>query len=157
MNLELRIYATLTVILASSLSAQGASPRITISAYNYAGIASEVLAQAEAETAKIYRPGRIDIRWLACPLSSKEAALFPACIAPTGPTQLKVRILSQSMAERLRQVNDSYGFALHPEDGSFATIANVFAYDAGQLASRRGMRDGVILGHVLAHEVGHLL
>src|SRR5690242_13125997 len=38
-----------------------------------------------------------------------------------------------------------------------AIVANVFAYDAEQLANRRGMRQGVILGHLVAHELGHLL
>jgi hypothetical protein len=61
------------------------------------------------------------------------------------------------MAERLRQAQDSFGFALYPEDGSFATVANVFAHDAEQLANRRGVRQGVILGHLMAHELGHLL
>ena len=61
------------------------------------------------------------------------------------------------MAERLRPAQESFGFALYPDDGSFATVANVFAHDAEQLAGRRGMRQGVILGHLMAHEVGHLL
>src|SRR6266849_4437613 len=61
------------------------------------------------------------------------------------------------MAERLRQAEDSFGFALYPDDGSFAMVANVFAHDAEQLANRRGMRQGVILGHLVAHELGHLL
>src|SRR5215467_13630853 len=36
-------------------------------------------------------------------------------------------------------------------------VANVFSYDAEKLANRRGMRHGVILGHLAAHELGHLL
>jgi hypothetical protein len=61
------------------------------------------------------------------------------------------------MPDRLRQAEDSFGFAMIPEDGSFATVANVFSYDANQLVDRRGMRLGVILGHLAAHELGHLL
>jgi hypothetical protein len=157
MSWATRSYVGLSLVLASALGAGEASPNITVFIYNYAAISSEVLAQTEREAARIYKRGSIDIQWLDCPLSSKEASRFPACQVPVGPTTLVVRILSQSMAERLRLVRDSHGFALSPDDGSFAITANVFAYDAEQLAHSRGVPDGVILGNILAHELGHLL
>jgi hypothetical protein len=116
-----------------------------------------VLAQTETEAARIYQLAGIEIQWLDCPLSPGEANRFPACQVLPGPTRLALRILSQVMAERLRQAQDSFGFALYPDDGSFATVANVFAHDAEQLANRRGMRLGVILGDLATHELGHLL
>ena len=61
------------------------------------------------------------------------------------------------MAERMRQAPDCFGFALYPEDGSFATVANVFAHLAKQIGNRHRMRQGVVLGHIVAHELGHLL
>src|SRR5947207_2943089 len=88
---------------------------------------------------------------------ARRGQSIPACQVPPGPTKLALRILSQSMAERLRQAQDSFGFAFYPEGGSFAIATNVFAHDAELLASRRGMRQGVILGHLVAHELGHLL
>jgi len=133
------------------------SPKFTVFVYNYAALPAEVLKQTEAEAARIYRHEGIEVEWLDCPLSPGEASQFTACQIPSGPTRLAVRILSQSMAERLRQAQESFGFALYPDDGSFATVANVFAHDAEQLADRRGIRQGVILGHLVAHEVGHLL
>jgi hypothetical protein len=157
MNSKIKSCLVLSVGLASSLGAGKPSSKITVLVYNYAAVRLEILAQAETEVGRIYQPGNIEIHWLDCPLSPKEAARFPACQVPTGPTKLAVRMLSQSMAERLRQVQDSYGFALSPEDGSFATTANVFAHDTEQLGRNRGTRYGVILGDVVAHEIGHLL
>jgi len=61
------------------------------------------------------------------------------------------------MAERLRQSEDGFGFAMMPEDGAFATMANVFWYDAEQFAGHHGFHQGVLLGHLAAHELGHLL
>jgi hypothetical protein len=145
------------VVLAAALCAAEPSPKITVFVYNYAAIPPDVLAQTEAESARIYQLGGIEIQWLDCPLSPAEANRFPACQVPPGPTRLALRILSQSMADRLRQAQDSFGFALYPDDGSFATIANVFAHDAEQLANRRGMRQGVVLGDLVTHELGHLL
>ncbi len=157
MDSQLKNYLALGLVLAAPLIAAESTQRITVMVYNYALVSSEVLAQTETEAARIYHRGSIEIQWLDCPLSANDSARFPACQGTAGATRLALRILPQSMAESLRQVQDSYGFALYPEDGSFAILANIFARDAEQLAQRRGMRHGVILGHLLAHEMGHLL
>jgi hypothetical protein len=101
----------LGAVLAAALCAAEPSPKITVFVYNYAAIPPEVLAQTEAETARIYQLAGIEIQWLDCPLSPGEASQFPACQVPPGPTRLALRILSQSMADRLRQAQDSFGFA----------------------------------------------
>jgi len=157
MNWEIGKCLALSACLGSSLSGAEPAPKITVFVYNYAAVRPEVLILTEAEASRICRQADIEIDWLGCPLAPKEAAPFPACQVPPGPTRLALRILSQAMAERLRQPEDSFGFAMIPEDGSFATMANVFWYDAEQLANRRGMRHGVLLGHLAAHELGHLL
>lgn len=157
MHLEVGNWVALFAVLVSSLRAAEANSKITVFVYNYAAIPSEVLAQTESEAARIYQLGGIEIQWVDCPLSPAEAGQFPACQVAPGPTRLALRILSETMAERLRQTQDSFGFALYPDDGSFATVANVFAHDAEKLANRRALRQGVILGHLVAHELGHLL
>jgi hypothetical protein len=147
----------LSVALAASLNAAELDATITILVYNYAGLPGEVKTQAEKEAERIYQHAGISIGWLDCPLSPEQAALYPACQVLPGPAKLTLRILSQSMAERLRQDQDSFGFALYPEDGSFATVANVFSHDAEELARRRGLSHGVMLGYLMAHELGHLI
>lgn len=147
----------LSAALPSIPDASEHGSRITVFVYNYADIPPEELAETEAEAARIYQPTGIGIQWLDCPLMPRDAGRFPSCQVPPGPTKLELRILSQSMAKRIRRAEDSFGFALYPEDGGFAAVANVFAHDAEQLADRRGMRLGVILGHLAAHELGHLL
>jgi hypothetical protein len=157
MRWEVKSGLALSAVIASSLSAAEPGSRITVLVYNYAVVASEVLAQTELEAARIHLRAGIEILWLNCPLTPKEADQFPACQIPLGPTTLLLRILSQYAAERLRPEPAGFGFAMFPDNGSFAAIANVFPYDAEQLAQQRGMRPGVILGHVVAHEIGHLL
>ena len=154
-NREITSYIALAAVLVAALGAAEPSPKITGFIYNYAAIPSGVLAQTEAEAARILHSAGIDIQWLDCPLSLRDTDRFPDC--QPGPTRLALRILSQTMADRLRHVEGSFGFAIIPEDGSFGTVANTFAHDAEQLANRRGMLQGVMLGHVVAHEMGHLL
>lgn len=154
---EIRSWLALSAVLAAALGAEDPSLKITGAIYNYAAIPFGVLAQTKTEAARILHCARIDIQWLDCPLSPRDSDRFPACPVEPGPTMLVLRIQSQSMADRLRQVEGSFGFALLSDDGSFAMVANIFAHDAEQLARRCGMCQGVILGHVVAHEVGHLL
>ena len=71
--------------------------------YNYATVSPDVLALTEAEASRIYQRVGIEIQWLECPLAPKDAVQFPTCPVSPGPTKLALRILSQFMAERLRQ------------------------------------------------------
>jgi hypothetical protein len=157
---KLARYLSLSVALAAPLGAarrEGPAPAVTIFVYNYAAIQPEVLAATKSEAGRILWKSGVKTEWLDCPLTPKEAAAFPACHVEPGPTRLAVRILPQAMVERMQRARDCFGFALHPEDGSFAAVANVFAHLAAQIAGRHGMRHGVVLGHIVAHELGHLL
>jgi hypothetical protein len=140
-----------------TLDAAEPSSKLTVFVYNYAELPPEVLAQAEAEAGRAYRRSRIEIQWIQCPLSPAEASRFPACKIPPGPTGLVLRMLSLSMSERLQRVEHSYGFSPYPDDGSFASVASVFAHAAELLAARTGVHLGVFLGQIVAHELGHLL
>ena len=75
----------------------------------------------------------------------------PADVAP----ELVLRLLSNSMADKLKVGSDTLGSAHLPNNVRFPIWADVFADRA------RGLRPGkefeVILGLVIAHELGHLL
>jgi hypothetical protein len=156
MNRGIRCCLTAAVLVAA-LGAAEPIPKITVLIYNYAAIPPGLLAQTEAEAARIYQHCRIEFRWLDCPLRSEEVDRFPACKIPSGPTWLALRILLSPMAKYAQAPEESLGFALHSDEGSFAITANVFAHDVEQLAHTYGIPEGVILGHVMAHELGHLL
>jgi hypothetical protein len=60
------------------------------------------------------------------------------------------------MAERFPLGHDFCGFALLPVSGGFGVTANVFAERAKEMGgSTESLR--VILGDLMAHELGHLL
>jgi hypothetical protein len=68
---------------------------------------------------------------------------------------LTIRLLSNSMADSLGVGGDIFGSALLPANEGFGVVANVYADRARELADRREFE--VVLGHVIAHELGHLL
>ena len=131
--------------------------RVEVLVYNYAGLSAETLARAEREAARIYERAGIETEWLDCPLSPAEAAHYPACELPVGVTRLALRLLSREMAERRKSDPMTFGFALFPEDGGFGTIVNVYSHRAEELAKGREKTHAAILGHLMAHELGHLL
>ena len=103
--------AAATVWTAGMLQAEAPKPesKIEVFVYNYAGVPSETLAQAEREAARIYQHAGINIQWLDCPLAPKDTGQFPACQIPPGPTRLALRIrkvMLRRWAEREMSLKD---------------------------------------------------
>ena len=150
---QLRKVLIVSAALGSSMWAREPDTTIAVLVYNYASLQPKELAQTERGAATIYERAGIAIEWLDCPLSSKEAALYPACPIQPGPDNLITRFLPQALAERLPRVQDRFGFAMLADDGGFAMTANVFTDTVLNIGSDRE----TVLGAVVAHELGHLL
>jgi len=129
--------------------------QIEVHIYNYSAVSHEMLVRAEQESARIFERIGIATIWLDCPLTSQEAVRNRACALPDAPTRLTLRLLSNSMADSLGVGGDIFGSALLPDNEEFGVVANVYADRTRELADRREFE--VILGRVIAHELGHLL
>lgn len=126
------------------------SPSITVQVYNSASISLQALATAEEEAARIFREAGVAVSWLNCPLTVPEAQANPICIAPCPPSRFAVRIVPEVPTDR---ANTSLGVAL-TEGGIYATI---FFPRVVENAKLRIATASQILGHAMAHEIGHLL
>jgi hypothetical protein len=143
-----------------SLAGLGAQPldtvlKIEVHIYNYSKVSPEMLIRAEQESARIFERIGVATIWLDCPISSQEAVRNRACALPDAPTKLTLRFLSNSMADSLGVGGDIFGSALLPDTEGFGVMANVYADRIRELAG--SMEFDVILGRVIAHELGHLL
>jgi hypothetical protein len=143
-----------------SLAGLGAQPtdtglKIEIHIYNYSAVSPEMLVRAEQESARIFERIGIVTTWQHCPLTSQDAIRNRACAPPGAPTRLSLRLLSNSMADSFGVGGDIFGSALLPTQEGFGVMANVYADRARELADRREFE--VILGWIMAHELGHLL
>jgi len=127
-----------------------ASPGITVQIYNWASVATQILAAAEGDATRIFREAGVAPSRLNCPLSILEAQANPICIEACPASRLAVRIISEIAANL---ANTSVGVAL-TEGGIYATIfyPRVNKYAQEGIASH-----SQILGHAIAHEMGHLL
>jgi hypothetical protein len=145
--------------LVGTLSAEAPEPasKIQVFVYNYAGVDSETLARAEREAIRIYSRIGIETEWLDCSLTPDQAAQYPACQLPVSPARLALRLLSRSMAERIGLSQATFGSALLPEDGGYGMIAQICEHCCEEQAQGSKALHAAILGHVMAHELGHLL
>ena len=130
--------------------------RLTIRVYNYARIDSVSLAGSEKVTAAIFEEAGIAIIWVDCALSQGQFLAYPACQSDMGTTDLILRILPRRMALKLPASGEPLGFAQQCPETEPACELTVFYFRVNELATH-GYREDLVLGHVIAHEVAHVL
>ena len=140
----------------------GTAPEITVRLYNYAAVPEQRLARAQGHAATVFARASLEPKWLDCRLSSAEPIKDAACEKPLRPTDVVLRILPRKMAARLGVDHAICGFALPAKNLGFG-IATIFYQRVDKLVSQGSFSvegdsaRALILGHIIAHEIGHLL
>jgi hypothetical protein len=116
-----------------------------------------MLQQAENDVVKLFRPAGVKTRLVECPLTEEAGPNLTACQGPAGPSDFIVNIVTPSMAKHLPASTDGFGLAAPCTPGQASCIAYIFYERARQLAPGAKVGPSVVLGRVLAHELGHLL
>jgi hypothetical protein len=124
--------------------------KLGVRTYNYAVVPGNILLEAEQHAAEIFHRAGIDLAWIECPLSPREVDKFPVCAPNPGSLALTLKILPESMAA-------GFGLPLKKFGVTLQHHASFVFYDRLQLANRVGLSEPVVLGHIIAHELGHLL
>ena len=131
-------------------------PPLQIFLYNYSPLSSGDLTVAKQVAANIYQNVGVQPEWLDCCLAEGEVKYNPRCGRLT-PATLVVRILPRSKAEGLKQPPSALGFAQLDHSGGFGYFANIFYHRVEELSGMWTSSRPVLLGHVIAHEIGHLI
>jgi hypothetical protein len=134
------------------------SPRssLQVFVYAYAPVSSAHLKLAKEVATGIYTNLGVPVEWVECYLAEEGLNSNPECSRLT-PTTLVVRILPRSQAERFKQPHFVFGFAQTVHSGGFGYYASVFYHRVEELSGSFTSSTPVVLGHVIAHEMGHLL
>lgn len=132
---------------------------INVRIYNYARLSPGMLAHAETQAANVFAKAGVKIVWLEYPLEAGVVASLAVSQPQRTGWEVALGILPQSMAERAPASHEALGFALPCFAGAPGCYAQVFYQRVEELA--RGGEVFVhrthILGHAMAHEIGHLL
>lgn len=125
--------------------------------YDYVGVPREILGRSKSQATLIYRASGIRLDWRNCPTTAEELLENRACRERPGAMRLVLRLIDFEAALPLKLSSETFGVSWIPDDGSFAYMATVCADRAHRLARAKPGLEGVLLGHVIAHELGHLL
>lgn len=156
----------LTGLDQSAVAASEANPAIMIRTRNYAGVAANILTDAEEVATGIFRNAGIETRWADEVLTAENSQVNSAVLPARTPTDIQLSIFPRVMSARLNIPDNVMGLA--PGSGPDRTIVYIFdrnvearfwrllrACGSGRIG--RQVSKAQILGHAIAHEVGHLL
>jgi hypothetical protein len=123
---------------------------VVIEVFNDARVRFSVLAAAEKEVGRIFQRAGVAVSLVNC--GGGTASNARSCAEQLGPLHLSLRVRSRS----LRAADDVFGVAFLGEDGT-GVCSDVFLSPAQELHAERNLGLADVLGHVMAHEMGHLL
>ena len=131
--------------------------RIKVHVYNLAHALPATLGEAEKEASKIFGLAGVQLTWVDCSTDDAEVRIGQTCHPPFGSADLRLRLLPHRLAE-LRQTHPhSLGLALPCPATDGGCFVNVFYQRAEELATDGELGLPKVLGHAIAHEIGHLL
>jgi hypothetical protein len=130
---------------------------ITLRLYNYAHVATALLVRSEGEAGAIFRQAGVETIWVDCPLSETELDRIPACQGPMSRADFVLRIRSSATTPQAAAHDDALGSALACLPNGIGCSAEVFYPRVAHWASGGDISAYQLLGHAMAHEIGHLL
>jgi hypothetical protein len=147
-------------------AAQDTRLAFTVHVSNPAGVDSKTLADAEKFATAIFRKSGVETQWVTDLGPSDEKLEETSGANSIGLSHLRLSILPRVMADRFGLRDTVTGIA--PGGGLDRQQTYVFYAKVEALAQHPGSRDiaglqyfqmtkALILGHVIAHEIGHIL
>jgi len=125
-------------------------PKITLRIDDFANLDPTVLTGARKVTTEIFAEAGVEAVWLDCPVYHTD------CGKGTDKPQFILRILAPSMAKDIVGA-EALGFAIPCDKKEEACLFYIFYYRINALAAVHTLSPERILGHVMAHEIGHTL
>jgi hypothetical protein len=129
---------------------------ITIRIHNYAQVSRSVLLPSTKAASEILREAGVDTVWVEC-FAGQASLPDSVCTNPVTPLDLVVNLLPQCQAHSFHLRDEILGVAMEGTGQNFGILASVFYDSVKVYAAHRGLNLFQLLGHVIAHEVGHLL
>jgi hypothetical protein len=158
------LVAALTVTVSSQIAlgrgtragVERAKVRLTLRVYNYA-ISHTLLSDAQGEATAILNYAGLEAVWVDCAVTDADVAKHTACNRPIGAAEFILKILTKAQTAQFPKGDDQLGQALDCPKGQGGCSAYVFYSDVRELARADDAPEFRLLGHVIAHEIGHML
>ena len=131
--------------------------KITVRVYNRSRFSPEILLQAQEQAASILQRAGIEASWLDCLRSTGKSSRNADCDRRLNATDIELRLVPLSRALTSALPKGACGPARPAESGSFGQFADVFSDCVENESAVLALHPALLLGHVIAHEIGHLL
>jgi hypothetical protein len=125
---------------------------VTVSVFNDAGISRLLIVQAQAVARTVFAQAGVNLEWMSCGLPSQTDKEVSLCIQSEFPTHLHLRLIGHPNYFEAAALGVSY----LAEDG-VGFQGEVFYERIVKLQSGTELDLAILLGVVMAHELGHLL
>ncbi len=118
---------------------------LVVRVYDTTGMSASKLELARADVGQTLTAIGIEPIWRPCHATG--------CVGRPKPHDVSVRIVKSGPASEF----GSLGYSSIDTEQQAGTLATIYADRVDSLAAQAGMDGGVLLGRVIAHEIGHLL
>jgi hypothetical protein len=145
--MRLRAAALLSIFAALGIAFGQDAAGLRIRVLDYVGVPAAILHDFESPAAALFEGAGIDARWRICRIALDEGSCEPLRVEESY-----IKIVARGLARE-----DSMVFGTTVREGAINRFAYVFWERIEGSARRQGMTPSLLLAHVVAHEVGHLL
>jgi hypothetical protein len=149
-NLVGRVASVILGLMAAALTSLAQVPEsdihLTVLLYDYVNLPPSVRSELTADTVRILGHAGITVEFVEC-LAGGVKSDSGACLALLGPTDFVLRIFPPTSAKTGEELGNAI---LGPGGGVLITVYP-------RPARAVGLSTGRMLGHGVAHEIGHLL
>jgi len=133
--------------------APGRNLDLTVRVYDFTGLHPKSLVGATKEAAAVLRKAGIESDWLTCPA---DRQMPPSCNQPVAAGELVLRIVRRAKATKGIFKCTACAAAIEDAEGR-GTYATLFLDCLEAMPEARHLVPSLLLGHFMAHEIGHLL
>jgi hypothetical protein len=146
------------LVRGETYSAGDSDLRIAVRVINLANVDQATVAYAEKEAARILRDAGVETHWSDCPVADVRAERNPVCGKPETPSELVMRIVARFSGDAQGDSGPAtLGMAVVLEKPRHGTLAAVSFHRVSAMTARKQVAPYMVLGHAMAHEIGHLL
>ncbi len=130
-------------------------PRIIVRVYDQAGVKQGTLGMADRLASRVFKKAGVRIAWVHCAMDGSEAN--PVCARTIKPNEISLRLLRRCEAVRRSYGHSAGGVAMRLSEESGSGFITLFYDRIKELAVGWDVLLELVLGHAMAHEIGHLL
>jgi hypothetical protein len=140
------VLALLLAVCSAPSTTEASSATLVVRLYNTAAVPVENMQAAREAARSILNDTGLSVDFRNC----------GSCDGPLRPSEVVVRVIA-APAFNLALHPEAYGVTYVVRETNRGWLATVFSDRIAAAAVRAGVDPGVLLGRVIAHEVGHLL